>query len=50
MKHFERVSAERYEVDPIVIEGVIERAKDLRTDGKEIVVNEGMNVEPERGD
>ena len=47
-EQFESVSAERYEVDPSVIEGVIERAKDLRMDAEAIVANEGMNVEPER--
>ena len=31
-EQFESVSAERYEVGPSVIEGVIARAKDLRMD------------------
>ena len=47
-EHFEKVSEERYEVDPAVIGGVIEKVRDLRGCEKAREANECMNGELER--
>ena len=46
-EHFESVSRERYEVDPSVIERVIEGVKDLRGTVEGVLENERMNMIPE---
>ena len=48
--HFQRVSCERYEVDPTVIEGVVNGVRDLRGTAEAILGNESMNVRIERGE
>ncbi|KAI8486755.1 hypothetical protein Bbelb_355030 [Branchiostoma belcheri] len=47
-EHFERVSRERYEEAPSVLEGVIERVNDLRGTAKAYEANEMLNRVPER--
>ena len=47
-EHFQRVSCDRYEVDPGVIEGVLAAARDLRGTAEAVLGNEGMNVRIER--
>ena len=47
-EHFEKVSEKRYEVDPAVIGGVIEKVRDLRGCEKAREANECMNEELER--
>ena len=47
-EHFERVSKERYEVDPSVIESVIERVDDLRENERARIENDRLNEMPER--
>ena len=44
-EHFEKVSEQRYEVDPAVIGGVIEKVRDLRGCEKAREANECMNGE-----
>ena len=44
-EHFEKVSEKRYEVDPAVIGGVIEKVQDLRGCEKAREANECMNGE-----
>ena len=47
-EHFERVSRERYEVEPRVIQEVIENARDLREDDRANEANDLLNEMPER--
>ena len=47
-EHFQRVSCERYEVDPVVIEGVLAGTRDLRGSAEAVLGNEGMNARIER--
>ena len=49
-EHFQRVSCERYEVDPGVIEGVVAGSKDLRGSAEAVVGNDSMNARIERGE
>ena len=42
-EHFERVSSERYEVEPEVIERAVNEANDLRGDGRAREANELLN-------
>ena len=44
-EHFEKVSGKRYEVDPAVIGGVIEKVRDLKGCEKAREANECMNGE-----
>ena len=48
--HFERVSCERYEVDPGVIEGVVAGARDLRGSADAVLGNDSMNARIDRGE
>ena len=47
-EHFQRVSCERYEVDPGVIEGVVAGTRDLRGSADAVLGNESMNARIER--
>ena len=47
-EHFERVSADRYEEEPRVIEEAVNGAEDLRNDRRAIEANERLNEMPER--
>ena len=47
-EHFQRVSCERYEVDPGVIESVVEGARDLKGTVEAVLGNESMNARIER--
>ena len=49
-EHFQRVSCERYEIDPGVIEEVVAGTKDLRGTAEAVLGNEGMNARIERGE
>ena len=45
--HFEGVSKDRYEVDPVVIERAIERAEDMRGNEEVMELSEMLNETPE---
>ena len=47
-EHFQRVSCDRYEVDPGVIEGVVAGARDLRGTAEAVLGNDCMNARIER--
>ena len=47
-EHFERVSKDRYEEDPRVVNEAVGKATDLRGDPKAREANEAMNEVPER--
>ena len=49
-EYFKRISCERYEVDPGVIEGVVAGTRDLRGTAEGVIGNDSMNARIERGE